>query len=108
MMNMMSYGWSSGIGSLAFWLHIHWFFGLTFLGGGFLFLLWASRSLGKESLKSLSLWLLATGLVGALLTAPMGALGWQLFMGQWKGGPMMDRGAAREMMRWDRDLEVTP
>lgn len=96
----------SGIGAFAFWLHVHWFFGLVVLVGGILFLVWALRNLQGSKLKTLALWLVGIGVIGALVTAPFGALGFKWFMREFRGevmvqGQMMEKMMQR-MMEHDR------
>ncbi|MDD5026048.1 MAG: hypothetical protein PHH13_01585 [Candidatus Peribacteraceae bacterium] len=73
---------------------IHFFFGVVALTGLVLFIVWASKNLKKESLKTLSIWLIVLGILGALLTFPMTAGGLRtMFSARSLGGPgwMMNR-----------------
>lgn len=114
MMNALS---SNGmLTSFAFWWHLHALFILLTLVGTLTFVVWALRSLSKDSLKTLSLWLLGLGVVGVLLTAPMAAMGFRWFSRQWRmdvgmggtmmgqqdGSAMMDKVQQRRMMREER------
>lgn len=84
----------TGISSLAFWFHVHLFFGLPLITGVVLFIVWASRNVAKGDLKKLSLWLIAVGVVGALLTAPV-ASGFKMMLRS--GDPASMRGMMRMM-----------
>ncbi|MDD5624053.1 MAG: hypothetical protein PHI23_05095, partial [Candidatus Peribacteraceae bacterium] len=73
---MMNTFFSSFASPLLFAGHcIHFFFGVVALTGLVLFIVWAGKNLKKESLKTLSIWLIVLGVLGALLTFPMAAGG---------------------------------
>jgi hypothetical protein len=57
------------------WLHIHWFFAVTALVGFVLITVWAMKHLSGEKLKITAISVLAAGIVGALLTAPLAVSG---------------------------------
>lgn len=78
---MMDLSSSAGI----VWLHIHWFFGSFAIVGFILLTVWALRSLRKETLKTLTLWLLVIGIVGTLVSAPLAMPGAQWIMQQLRG-----------------------
>jgi len=78
---MMDPSYSAGM----VWLHIHWFFGSFAIVGFILLTVWALRNLRKETLKTLTLWLLVVGIVGTIVTAPLAMAGAQWIMQQLRG-----------------------
>jgi len=78
------------VGTLGFWLHVHWFFALTTLVGGIFFLVWGLKNLSGQKLMTLALWLLALGVTGALATSPFKIMGVRWFLHEWRGGPVKD------------------
>lgn len=78
------------LGTIGFWLHVHWFFALTMIVGAVFFLVWGLKNLHGPKLMTLSLWLLAIGIVGALATSPFKIMGVRWFLSEWRGGPTGD------------------
>ncbi len=84
-----------GLASFAFWFYVHKIFLLASLVGVILFVVWAVKNVPKDQLKKLSLWLIVLGLLGALLTAPVG-MSVKMLMGG------TDKEVMRGMMRMMR------
>jgi hypothetical protein len=101
MMNMMSTTGLWGIGAGVFWLHLHWFFGAFAIVGYILLTVWALKNLTGEKLKSVTVWLLAIGIIGTLLTAPLAAGGFQWMMGARHGGYGLNNGMTNNSMMMD-------
>ena len=73
----------NSFGGFSFGHHVHMVFGLFFFVGLILFTIWAVQNLKGGDLKKWVVWLLVIGVLGWLLTAPMGGFG---FGGYGKGG----------------------
>jgi len=61
-----------------FWIHVHWVFvGLTIFGfiAG---LIWLSKHASKKEFWKTVKWTLIIGIIGVLITAPLGLRGWAL------------------------------
>lgn len=74
------------------WLHAHWFFAGFSIVGFVLFTVWAWKTLKGDKLKNLSIWLLAIGILGTLLTASPAMQGfYDMFNGMHGKYGMMNR-----------------
>jgi hypothetical protein len=97
MMNSMN---TSGFSSISLvLLHLHWFFGAFAIIGLILLTVFAIRSLRKEQLKTLTIWLLVVGIAGSLLTAPFSPLGLWHRGGGKTHHMMMNKGNMQQMMQ---------
>ncbi len=102
-MNMMSTTSMTGVGTGMFWLHLHWIFGGFAIVGFILLTVWAYKNLSGDKLKSATMWILAIGIIGTLVTAPFAASGFQWMMSTSRGGNgtghMMDGSHMQQMMQ---------
>lgn len=113
MMNSFS-PFGSGIGFLG--LAVHVLFCLVTIVGFFLLCVYAVRFLNRQQMKSLVTWLLALGILGALLTGPFSGMGggWisahmgNRFGGWQQQGCAMDEDAQKEMKQFFREMLRTP
>ena len=86
---------------MALLLPLHMVFMAMALVGGILFLIWAMR-LKQNDLKEVVKWVLALGIIGAVLTgafAMKGGLGWSMHRGYMNGGYMNSNGENVFMMK---------
>lgn len=107
MMNTFTTAGMNGLGTGAFWLHLHWFFiGLSVVGL-ILFSIWAVKNLRADKLKALSIWVLVAGIIGMLLTAPFSATGFVRMMHSINTGNnmMMNNGSMMMPFRNDRNMQ---
>ena len=89
-MNMWNTIGMTGIGSGMFWLHLHWIFGGFAIVGFILLTVWALKNLTGDKLKTTTMWILAIGIIGTLITAPFAATGFQWMVNSWRGGGGMN------------------
>ncbi|MBU2213027.1 hypothetical protein KJ996_00100 [Patescibacteria group bacterium] len=105
-MNTMNTTGMTDTGFGVVWLHVHWLFAALAAAGLVLLVIWASKDLTKEKLKSLMIWLLTIGIIGTLLTASA-SIGLHNMKGAQCDGsmmkePMMER-MMEMMMEHDKD-----
>ena len=80
--------WQQNFAYPWFGMQLHMIFGVMTLLGVVLFLIWAFRVLDKKKMFSWAVWLLALGILGALLTAEMGGAGFGKMKGLWGKCPL--------------------
>lgn len=78
---MNNTGMTKGMGLPLFWLHTHFILGTVAVIGGILFTIWAVKTLKGKALLTIAIWITAIGVIGTLVTAPLGAPAWIAMMG---------------------------
>lgn len=88
---------NAGVPGLAYGWHIHGFFGLMSLIGAILLIILAVRTMDKKELRTWTIWLIAIGIIGTILTSSWGFYGSsELF------GGMMGKQGYMQNVNWQQ------
>lgn len=82
-----SYGYGWGMMGTG----LHMIFCLAILVGIVLFIVWAAKSMSKDNLKTLFIWLLIVGILGAIVTLPLSLGGFRSMMNGYFDSPALER-----------------